>query len=321
MIPTPIPAPIPAPIPTPKSTHAPKKLDDLLDSRLMAKLDAIDVVSRKIFAGKLQGERRSKRRGQSIEFADFRPYVHGDDLRFVDWNIYGRLDKLFLKMFLEEEDLSLIIALDTSASMRVGNPDAFDYARRLAMALAYVGLVNQHRVSLVGFSAGKMERASNLRGRRKAADVARWLLDREPEGTSGFEEAMRLVGTTRMGRGVMITLSDFLFPEGFEKGLAMVAGRGYDLYALQVLAPQVVDPTREGGVNGDLLLVDSETGTEVEITVTPELLRIYRDRLDRLCGSLRNYCTRRDIIHMVVETSTPVDTLMLEFLRKRGLLR
>ena len=298
-----------------------RKLDDLLDSRLMSKLDAIDVVSRKIFSGKVQGERRSKRRGQSIDFADFRPYVHGDDLRFVDWNIFGRLDRLFLKMFLEEEDLSLVIALDTSASMRAGNPDAFDYARKVAMALAYVGLVNQHRVSLVGFSQGHIERASNLRGRRKASDVASWLLQREPEGASGFEDAMRLVGTTRMGRGVTVVLSDFLYHEGFEKGLGMVAGRGFDLYALQVLAPQVVDPSREGGVSGDLLLVDSETATETEVTVTPELLRAYKDRLDRLCGSLRAYCTRRDIVHLVVETSTPVDTLMLEYLRRRGLVR
>ena len=298
-----------------------RKLDDLLDSRLMAKLDAIDVVSRKIFSGKVQGERRSKRRGQSIDFADFRPYVHGDDLRFVDWNIFGRLDRLFLKMFLEEEDLSLIIALDTSASMRGGSPDTFDYARKVAMALAYVGLVNQHRVSLVGFSQGQIVRASNLRGRRKAADVASWLLKREPVGASGFEDAMRLVGTTRVGRGVMIVLSDFLFHEGFEKGLGMVAGRGFDVYALQVLAPQVVDPSREGGVSGDLLLVDSETQTETEVTVTPELLRIYKERLDRLCGSLRAYCTRRDMVHLVVETSTPVETLMLEYLRRRGMLR
>ena len=298
-----------------------RKLDDLLDSRLMAKLDAVDVVSRKIFSGKMQGERRSKRRGQSVEFADFRPYVHGDDLRFVDWNIFGRLDRLFLKMFLEEEDLSLIIAVDASASMRTGSPDTFDYARRVAMALAYIGLVNQHRVSLVSFSSTSIERASNLRGRRKAADVAQWLLAQEPEGGSGFEQAMRLVGTSRQGRGVMIVLSDFLFPEGFEKGLAMVAGRGFDLFAMQILAPQVVDPSREGGITGDLLLVDSETGTETEVTVTPELLKIYKSRLDRLCGALRAYCARRDIVHMVVETSTPVETLMLEYLRRRGLLR
>jgi uncharacterized protein (DUF58 family) len=306
---------------TSKAAKPMRKLDDLLDSRLMAKLDGIDVMSRKIFAGKLQGERRSRRRGQSVEFADYRPYTPGDDLRFVDWNIYGRLDRLFLKMFLEEEDLSLVIAIDSSASMRTGNPDAFDYARRVAMALGYVGLVNQHRVSLVGFSQGKIERATNLRGRRKAADLAQWLLQLEPEGGSGFEEAMRLVGTTRSGRGVMVLLSDFLFAEGFEKGLGMVTGRGFDLFALQILSPQTADPSREGGISGDVLLVDSESGNETEVTVTPELLRIYRERLDRLCGALRGYCTRRDITHMVVESSTPVEALMLEYLRKRGLLR
>ena len=121
------------------TTPALKKLDDLIDGRLMSKLDQLDIVSRKIFSGKLHGERRSKRRGQSVEFADFRPYSPGDDLRFVDWNIYGRLDRLFLKMFLEEEDLSLVIAIDASASMRTGNPDCFDYCRRLAMALGYIG--------------------------------------------------------------------------------------------------------------------------------------------------------------------------------------
>ena len=205
--------------------------------------------------------------------------------------------------------------------MRTGNPDAFDYARRVAMALGYVGLVNQHRVSLVGFSQGKIERATNLRGRRKAADLAQWLLQLEPEGGSGFEEAMRLVGTTRSGRGVMVLLSDFLFAEGFEKGLGMVTGRGFDLFALQILSPQTADPSREGGISGDVLLVDSESGNETEVTVTPELLRIYRERLDRLCGALRGYCTRRDITHMVVESSTPVEALMLEYLRKRGLLR
>src|SRR5215813_6434032 len=111
----------------------PTKVDQLIDSKLMAKLESMDVLSRKIFAGKLQGERRSKKRGVSVEFADYRHYVHGDDLRFVDWNIYARLDKLFLKMFIEEEDLSLLIAIDSSASMNWGNPNKFTFCQRLAM--------------------------------------------------------------------------------------------------------------------------------------------------------------------------------------------
>ena len=104
----------------PASQRRPERVDDLLGNELMSRIGQLDLVSRKIFSGKIQGERRSKRRGQSVEFADFRPYVHGDDLRFIDWNIFGRLDRLFLKIFLEEEDLSLMVAVDTSASMDWG---------------------------------------------------------------------------------------------------------------------------------------------------------------------------------------------------------
>ena len=312
--------------PPPRSSR-PTKVDELIDSRLMARLDHLDVVSRKIFNGRVQGERRSKRRGQSVEFADFRPYVHGDDLRFVDWNIYGRLDRLFLKIFLEEEDLSLIVVVDGTSSMHWGDPSKFEYARRLAMALGYIGLVNQNRVSLAAFggldaeggSAG-LQRISNLRGRRRTHEMGRWLLELEPGGDGGFEEAMRRIALTRQGRGVMIVLSDFLQKEGFERGLRYVAGRGYDVFAMQVLAPQEIDPGRHG-MSGDLRLVDLEDEDEAEVTINAAVLRGYRRRLDAYCGSLRDYCIRRSIMHTLVDTSTDLDELLLDYLRKRGLLR
>ena len=311
----------------PPRSSRPTKVDELIDSRLMARLDHLDVVSRKIFNGRVQGERRSKRRGQSVEFADFRPYVHGDDLRFVDWNIYGRLDRLFLKIFLEEEDLSLIVVVDGTSSMHWGDPSKFEYARRLAMALGYIGLVNQNRVSLAAFggldaeggSAG-LQRISNLRGRRRTHEMGRWLLELEPGGDGGFEEAMRRIALTRQGRGVMIVLSDFLQKEGFERGLRYVAGRGYDVFAMQVLAPQEIDPGRHG-MSGDLRLVDLEDEDEAEVTINAAVLRGYRRRLDAYCGSLRDYCIRRSIMHTLVDTSTDLDALLLDYLRKRGLLR
>ena len=297
------------------------RVDDLLDGRLMARLDHLDVVSRKIFNGRIQGERRSKRRGQSVEFADFRPYVAGDDLRFVDWNIYGRLDRLFLKIFLEEEDLSLVIAVDTSASMHWGDPSKFDYARRLAMALGYIGLVNQNRVSLVGYGGDEpLRRMSNLRGRRRTHEMGKWLLDLEPGGSADFDGAMRDVALSRQGRGVMIVLSDFLYKDGFEKGLRYVAGRGYDVFAMQVLAPQEIDPIGHG-MSGDLRLVDLEDEDNAEVTVNGAVVRGYKNRLDAWCGKLRDFCIRRSIMHMVVDTSTDLDTLMLDYLRRRGLLR
>ena len=305
----------------PPTSARPTTVDQLIDARLMARLGRLDVVSRKIFNGRVQGERRSKRRGQSVEFADFRPYVAGDDLRFVDWNIYGRLDRLFLKIFLEEEDLSLIVAMDTSASMNWGDPSKFEYARRLAMALGYIGLVNQNRVSMVGFGGdGPMKRLSNLRGSRRTHDMGRWLLDLKPGGDSGFDEAMRNVATSRQGRGVMVVLSDFLYKEGYEQGLRYIAGRGYDVFAIQTLSPQEIDPSAHG-MSGDLKLVDAEDLDEAEVTVNGAVLDGYTRRLDQWCGAMRDFCIRRSIMHMVVDTSTDIDTLMMEYFRRRGLLR
>src|SRR5216117_2739831 len=131
-----------------------KKDEPLLTSEFMARLDQLDVMSRKLLAGKMKGERRSKRRGQSVEFADYRNYVVGDDLRFIDWNIYARLDRLFLKLFLEEEDLSLYVLLDVSKSCDYGDPHKAMYLKRVAAALGYIGLVNYNRVTVAAMADG-----------------------------------------------------------------------------------------------------------------------------------------------------------------------
>jgi uncharacterized protein (DUF58 family) len=299
----------------------PQRVDDLLGNELMARIGRLDLVSRKIFSGKLQGERRSKRRGQSVEFADFRPYVHGDDLRFIDWNIFGRLDRLFLKIFLEEEDLSLVIAIDTSASMDWGDPNKLVFAQRLAMALGYIGLVNHNRVTLASFGEeGGLRKLSNLRGRRRTSEMGRWLLDLKPGGRGTFEESMKALALARQGRGVMLVISDFLLKEGYEKGLRYVAGRGYDLWCVQTLAPQEIDPTAHG-LAGDWRLTDVEDRDEAEVTASPGLVEQYRANLGAWCAQLRDFAVRRSIMHMVVDTSTDIDVLLLEYLRRRGLLR
>ncbi len=298
----------------------PTRVDELIDGTLMSKLDQVDVLSRKIFAGKLQGERRSKKRGISVEFADYRHYVHGDDLRFVDWNIYARLDKLFLKIFLEEEDLSLIIAIDASASMDWGNPGKFMFAQQLAMALGYIGLTNQNRVSLYSFRADGVQPLSSLRGRRRTREMGSWLLDLEPGGPGGFNEAMRQIALGRQGKGVMVILSDFMFKEGYDKGLRYLSGGGYDTYCLQILSPEEVDPAKHG-LAGDLKLTDIEDGDTAEVTISATLLKRYKDNLDAYCGALREFCVRRGIMHLTIDTSVDLTVLLLDYLRKRGLLK
>jgi uncharacterized protein (DUF58 family) len=298
----------------------PTRVDELLDSGLMAKLDQMDVMSRKIFAGKLQGERRSKKRGVSVEFADYRHYVHGDDLRFVDWNIYARLDRLFLKMFIEEEDLSLILAIDSSASMNWGNPNKFVFCQRLAMALGYIGLANHNRVTLHAFDSSGIRPLSNLRGRRRTQEMGKWLLNQQATGQSGFSDAMRSIALARQGKGVMVILSDFMFKEGFDKGLRYLAGGGYDTFCLQILSPEEIDPGKSG-LAGDLRLTDIEDEDAAEITVSAALLKRYKENLNAYCGKLRDFCIRRGMMHLTIDTNTDMSTLLMEYLRRRGLLK
>lgn len=332
----------------------PATIDELLPGDLVARISRLDLSSQKIFAGKLKGERRSKKRGESVEFADHRPYVVGDDPRHIDWNVFGRLDRLFLKLFLEEEDLSLHLVIDASESMDCGEPNKFLFAQRAAMALGYVGLVNLNRVALsvIGGTVdtgGEEPKASlglggggsggglggggaataepltavhsirDLRGRRRTGELARFICSLRPGGdsVSDFGEAARRIALSRRGKGVMIILSDFMMKEGYEAGLRMLVGRGYDVYALQTLSPQEVEPD----VTGDLRLVDVEDGDRAEITVSAPLLKKYKQNLAAYCAGLREFCARREITGLTVRSDTPVDVLLLDYLRRRGVLR
>src|SRR4030042_1311716 len=223
-----------------------RKLTELLDPKFMARLDALDLLSRKILQGKMQGERRAKRRGQSVEFADHRPYVVGDDLRFVDWNIYGRLEQLFLKLFLEEQDLTIHIAVDASASMSLGKPTKELFVRKLAAALGYVSLVNNNRVTISLFADGLKGQLANMRGRNYLHQMAECLLSTDSEGPSDFDAVCRQLAAGRIGSGVMIVLSDFLLKEGYDSGLRRLIGGRYDLYFMQVLSAQELSPDISG---------------------------------------------------------------------------
>lgn len=325
----------------------PSSLEDLLDTKLLARLDALDISSNKIFRGKLKGERRSKKRGESVEFADHRAYVMGDDLRHIDWNIFGRLDMLFMKLFLEEEDLSLHLVLDCSASVDTGEPSKFLFMQRLAMALGYIGMVKYNRVaaSAIGASgslsppgeragvrgsSGDAESASplvqsirDLRGKRRVHDLSRFICSLEPDlgaeepvpGT--FGEACRRIALSRRGKGIMVLMSDMLIKEGYEAGLRMLVGRGYDVFIVQVLSPQEMNPD----ITGDLRLKDIEDGDKAEITISAPLLKKYKKTLAAYTNQLRDFCARREIMLVTVPSDTPVETMVLDHLRRRGVVR
>lgn len=322
-----------------ESPERPSRLSDLLGAELIARISALDVSSRKIFAGKLQGERRSKKRGESVEFADHRPYSVGDDVRHIDWNIYGRLDRLFMKLFLEDEDLALHVVLDASASADCGDPSRFLFMQRVAAALGYIGLVNLNRVTCTAIGGvgggvpggddgpgggdggvdddGVVSGIRDLRGRRRLRDLERWVCGLEPGGATRFDESARRLAVGRSGRGVMVLLSDFFFKEGYERGLRYLSGRGYDVVCIQVLTPQEVEPE----IAGDLRLRDMEDGDRADLTVSAPLLRRYKENLAAYCDDLRTFCARREITHMTVRSDVGVDVLLLDYLRRRGVVR
>jgi uncharacterized protein (DUF58 family) len=292
------------------------KNDLLLDPGFMARLDQLDVMSRKLLAGKMKGERRSKRRGQSVEFADYRNYVIGDDLRFIDWNIYARLDRLFLKLFLEEEDLSLYVIIDVSKSCDYGNPNKALYVKRVAAALGYIGLVNYNRVNVVAMADGIVAETGALRGRRRVGQMIDFVSKLQPTGTSHLASACKRFALAHRQKGVLVVLSDFFDKGGYENGLRYVAGGKYDLFAVQALSPQEIEPD----LQGDLKLRDMEDDDMAEVSITQPLIKQYKANLNAYCLGLKDYVTRRGGTYLFTSTSVPFDTLVLNYLRERGLL-
>lgn len=293
------------------------KPDELLSPEFMTKLDQLALMSRKIFAGKMRGERISKRRGESVEFADHRGYVLGDDLRFLDWNIYARLEKLFIKLFLQEEDLHVSILLDVSKSMDWGKPHKGLYARRIAAAIAYIGLVNFDRVSLCAYSNGLQYELSGVRGRRLMFKVIEFLTKGGYQGPSDLSAVGKQFAIRHPQQGIVLILSDFFEKGGYEDGLRYLLSRNYDLYVVQILSPDEVEPA----LVGDLRLKDIEDDDAAEVTISRALINRYKQNLEAYCSQLRDYCTRRGVNYLFTGTEVPFDRIILSYFRARGLLR
>ena len=295
----------------------PREDEQILSPDFMTKLEQLEILSRKIFIGRMKGERRSKRKGESVEFADYRNYVVGDDLRFLDWNIYARLERLQLKLFMEEEDLNVTVLFDCSRSMNWGNPHKGLYVKRVAAALAYIGLVNYDRISLYGYSNTLSHEMRGVRGRRLVGQLIKFLEGIPYEGASDFTTVAKRFAIRHSGKGVVVVLSDFMDKGGYETGLRYLLGRDLDLYVIQVLSPEEIDPT----LVGDLKLRDVEDDDLAEVTISRPLLDRYKTNLQAFCQGLKDYCTRRGITYLFTSTHVAFDLLVMSYLRQRGLLR
>lgn len=289
----------------------------LLNPQLLRRLEQFQLLAARRAKSSVKGERRSRARGQSVEFADYRNYVPGDDFRYLDWNLYGRLDRLFLKLYEEERELPVSIFLDASESMGFGSPRKFDFARQVAAAVGYVALCGFDRVSVTVFPEHPGEAAvrvalKSVRGRRSALGYFDNLSGLNPQGSANLNEALARAALQARQAGVAVVLSDFLDPAGYEGGLGSLAARGFQISAVQILAPDEINPS----VFGDLRLVDSETGFKQEVTFGRYRLAAYQRTLQNFCQRLREFCQKRGVNFFMASSETPLEQLLLKQLRE-----
>jgi uncharacterized protein (DUF58 family) len=304
--------------PTPQRPNDPttQRPDDLLDPQFLARLEQLAIVSKKVFAGQLKGEKRSSKRGTSVEFADYRNYSSGDDLRYIDWNTYARLEKLFLKLFIEEEDLHVYLLLDCSRSMAYGTPAKIEYARRAVAALGYIGLVNYDRVTVTAFSDAPKLNIGPYRGRPHVMQFFRDLERVQAEGQTRFGPCLKEFSLRTKRPGVLVLISDFFDP-AYEEGLRALLSRRFQISIIHLFDDAELAP----GFVGDLKLIDAETGEEREISISPSLLREYQKAVDTFCGGLQSFCGRYGMDYIRATTSLPFEDLILRFLRRAGVVK
>jgi Mg-chelatase subunit ChlD len=302
----------------------------LLTPELLRRLEQFQLLATRRAKSSAKGERRSRARGQSVEFADYRTYVHGDDFRYLDWNLYGRLERLFLKLYEEERELPVRIFLDASESMAFGEPRKFDFARQIAAAIGYVALSGFDRVSVIPFPSldtralsapgtpnSNSEPAArgalrSVRGKKSTIQFFQNLSGLTAGGAANLNEALRRGALEARQAGVAVVLSDFLDPEGYESGLTALVARGFQVDLVQILAPEELSPT----AFGDLRLVDSETGAAQEVTFGRYRMKSYQHTVQAFLQRLREFCRGRGINFFTASSNTPLEELLLKQLRK-----
>ncbi|MBW2060905.1 MAG: DUF58 domain-containing protein [Deltaproteobacteria bacterium] len=285
-------------------------VESFLDEDFLRRLEKLKILAQQGIKGPSKGEHRSWRSGASLEFLDYRKYQVGDDFRYIDWNVYGRLDKLFVKLFRSEEELNIHILLDMSRSMRAGNPSKEIYAKKVAAALSYIGLANLDRVGVTAFSHTLGDSKPPERGKKVYLSILKYLLSLKPEGKTDLNSCLSEYALTCKRPGIAIILSDLLDPNGVEKGLEALRYRKFDITVVHMLDPEELFP----GYNGYLTLRELETGETKKITLNEELLTLYRQKMSSFLNNIRELCYKNGIDYYLSDTGVPFEDFLLDYL-------
>ncbi len=303
--------------PAGRPVFLPNEVDPtVFDEGFLRQLERLLLLMRSPVRGGLKGGRRSVKRGQSVEFADYREYTLGDDLRQLDWNVYARLEKLFVKLFVEEEDVTITLLIDASTSMASGHPQKLLFAKRAAAALGYIGLASEDRVAVTALAGRVGRRRAAMRG---SGRIFRLLADlsaiEAAGGPTDLLAASRHAGAQLHGRGVVVLVSDLLDPSA-DKVIRELAATGSELIILHVLSPDELDPPLEG----DLRLIDSETGQQVDITADLATIDAYRARLTDWKAGFADLAAKRRASYVDLSSDVNLADLMFAELRRRRVL-
>ncbi|MEO7993671.1 MAG: DUF58 domain-containing protein [bacterium] len=305
-------------IPAPPS-RTPGKV--VLDEAFLARLERLQYLVRLVVLGGMRGEKKSKRYGSSIEFADYRQYSMGDDLRRLDWKVWARTDRFYTKLFHEEEDLTVHLLLDCSASMGSGSPETkFHYAQQVTAALGYIALANMERVRLRVFAdrlyaddTGYMRSKSSIyRAFRFLEDLAV-----APRTTTDFRRSLEAFAVQSKTRGLVVVVSDFLAQEGIFEGIKRILYHGHQVCCIQILDQAELEPD----VRGELKLIDAETGLEREVTISPKLLKLYRAYRDAHLEMLESTCRRLGVSYVRATTQDALEETVIRGLQTARIVR
>lgn len=291
--------------------------DEQFDDAFLKKLEYLYVVSKKIVAGKNQAKRKTRIVGSGLEFADHRAYAPGDDFRGLDWKVFARTQKLFLRLFEEEEDLYIYFLLDCSRSMVLGEPTKWDYAKKIVAALGYIGLSNLDRVSVIPFSSQLDGRLPPSRGKAQIFKIFDFLRKLEPSQNTSMEDAFSTFVAQNKRQGIAVVLSDFYDPRGFEEGLNKLRYFKFEPIVVHIYDERELNPT----IQGEMELVDVETGELCQVTLTPELVREYRQAFFDFSDELEEYCTRKSVLYFRAPIQEAFDELVLRVFRAGGFIK
>ena len=288
-----------------------------LSTELLRRLEQLQLVARRYAKSPLRGERASRARGHSVEFADYRDYVSGDDLRYLDWSLYGRLDRLFIRLYEEERELPVTLFLDASESMSFGEPRKFDFARQIVAAVAHVALCGFDRVSVRVFPDREVNRKaqlaiSNVRGRQSSLRLIRHLNQLVAGERGELNEALRQGAIESKRVGLAIVVSDLLDESGYRDGLKALVARGFQVIVVQILSPEELHPS----TFGDLRVVDAETGTVREVTFGKFRRRRYRTAVRAYIDQVAEFCSARGVAFWSVTSDSLIEDLLLRQMKE-----